>query len=384
MKSLMKYSKIIGIAIILTLCWVENISTIFKSNIWDVRDEMQHFDYINAISEGYIPKSDQLISVYTKSLFPEPAWQDSFWIARDYHTNVSWEANQPPLYYAVLAIPNIIIKNISVAPKTYIYILRSISLFMVLCAVVILLLAAKSKISFWHYSALLSAIIVSYTAKDYATLGNDNLSTLFGALIFYLFTRNDSEVKGILWMVAISSFAAAFVKLSNAILLVPCGLLILLHWKLFTKRDVFRIIGLLLLFPVGKILLFHGIVKTNDNFFFWGKDLLTFLRLYFFSMFNLSASYSLWVGLFFIAGLFYTIFKSLFFKNVINIGTVLQSTALISILLAIFLNFSVPGIHWYSFRHYAAIYAFMISGFLSSFCYLGKELLKESQHNEYY
>jgi hypothetical protein len=381
---LIKYVKIIIIVAILIFCWVENISVVFQTRVWSIKDEMQHFDYINAISEGYFPKSDRLISDYTNSIIPEPAWQDSFWIARGYRWNLSWEANQPPLYYAILAIPNIILKKYSVSSETNIYILRSITLFMVFCAVIILLFAAKSKISFWHQSALLSAIIISYIAKDYITLSNDNLSVLFGALIFYLFTRNNGEVKLIIWLVALSSFAAVFVKLSNALLLVPCGLLVLRHQKLFTKKDVLRVVGLLLLFPAVKFLLIDGNVATNTYFNFRGTGLINFLRIYFAQMLNLSESYSLWVGLFLISVLIYTMVKSLRLIGVISIGTIFQSTASIILLSAIFLNFTVPGIHWGSFRHYAAVYPFVISGFLSSFGYLKKELLKRSQHNEYY
>ena len=369
MKTKIKYL----VVVLLSLCWIENISSVFKTPLWSPRDEVQHYDYINCISDGHLPKAEQKVSHFTERLFY--TWVDSFMNTRGYWYK-SYEANQPVAYYALLAVPNLALKKMDVSPSALIYSLRIISLSIVLIAVLILLYTAKEfeQYPLLRYSAFFSAMVISFISKDvFVSLGNDNLSVLFGAVQFYLFLQEKEETKNIFWMIATASFATFFVKVTNGLLFIPCGLYMVLHKDLLTKMLGVKLVAVLLIFPFAKYVFLPSSITTNQPIDYPGRGIVNFLTLLFGNTFGISFQYSLWVGLL----LLLTLCGSLFItrREELNKSLCFQYSTLAVFTSAVVLNYVLLGIPWSAFRHFAVMYPFMITGFIQSFVVLSQQIM---------
>lgn len=112
-------------------------SQTIREPIWSPIDEIAHYDYIDRLSSGQIPQPDQPISEYTFRITTH--YFD--WIgSKNYDGTLkslgpagySYEAQQPPVYYLILALPNALLKALRVPPPAQITILRLISALMVM------------------------------------------------------------------------------------------------------------------------------------------------------------------------------------------------------------------------------------------------------------
>ena len=381
------------VLIVLSIGWIRNIANVFETPIWSLRDEVQHFDYINCLSEGYFPKAENAISSYSYLLIDSlpPTWSDSILIAKGLGPK-SYEANQPPLYYALLALPNLSMKMLHVNPIIQIHTLRLLSILMVLMAVLVLLFTAN-KLFRWSpflaFTTLLSAGIITFVAADsYTTLGNDLLSPLFGAILFLLFAesfRAKDAIKYLFLIVAIASLATSFVKISNSLLFIPCALLVRYRWNSLTKKHGTLLIALFLLFPILKYLLFHNSIATNQQFFFSGfHNIWWFFRYFFSSMLGLPVAYAAWVGLPLNFLLIFSLFHVLHeqqtnIENIIIEASLL--TTLFVVLLAVLLNYTIHGVHWYLFLHYGSMYPFIAIGFSAAWFIIQKKYAKRGKYH---
>jgi hypothetical protein len=351
---------------------MKNISSVFETPLWSPRDEVQHYDYINSISDGHLPKAEQKVSHFTEHLFY--TWVDSLFNTRGYWYK-SYEANQPVAYYAVLAVPNLALRKMDVSPRVLIYSLRIISLSIVFIAVLFLLYTAKEfkKFPLLRCSAFFSAIVISFVSKDvFVSLGNDNLSVLFGAVQFYLFLQEKEETKKMFWMIAAASFATFFVKVTNGLLFIPCGLYMLLHKDLLTKTVGAKLIVALFIFPFTKYVFLPSSITTNQPIDYPGRGILNFLTLLFGNTFSISFQYSLWLGLFLLLALFCSLFISR--REELTKDLCFQYCTLAVFTSAVVLNYVILGIPWSAFRHFAAMYPFIVTGFIQSFKVLSQQI----------
>jgi hypothetical protein len=379
------------ILIVISLGWIRNVSNVFETPVWSLRDEIQHFDYINCLSDGYLPKAEHAISSYSDHLIDSlpPTWPDSMLTANGFGRK-SYEANQPPLYYALLAAPNLLLKKFHVNPMIQIHTLRLLSLLMVLGAVLVLLYTANNLFvwsPFLAYTTLLAAGIMTLVAHgSYTTLGNDLLSPLFGVVLFHLFIQSFRAMNGMKYLfliVALASLATSFVKVSNALLFIPCTLLIRYRWNSLTKKHSILLIALFLLFPIIKYSLFHNSIVTNQQFSFVGfQNIWWFFRFFFASMLGLPIVYAAWVGVTLNLLLIFSLFY-IFRKQQTNIESIVIEISLLTtlfvVLSAIFLNYAIHGVHWSLFRHYGATYPFVIIGFSAVWFIIQKNICKSQK-----
>lgn len=203
--------------------------------MWSPRDEAAHYDFIDRLTDGERPRPRDRISAHTLELSTrhfaspgEPAHGSS---ARSLGVaGRSYEAHQPPLYYALLAVPNRFLRR-HVAPALQIRLLRLVSLGFAALGAAAVLLAGR------HFGAILPGLEPAATlaafglsigpVAPHTTLGNDALAAAFGGLVFFatiaLVVGRRGWASGL--MVAAIG-AAVFTKLTSAPLLLLLALVL--------------------------------------------------------------------------------------------------------------------------------------------------------------
>lgn len=216
---------------VLAIAWVLNTLVAIREPIWSPRDEIAHFDYIDRLSSGEIPDPRSPVLQYTLLLCSKyftwnapPSFNGS--VASMGTAGRSYEAEQPLLYYAALALPHRLLKG-RVSPETGVRALRLASLSFVFGAALLVILTASrvARVAPAHGAWLLiTALLLSITnIPAYATLGNDSLSALFGALVLFLSVRTLEEPtrqSTLLWLSVTVSISVLLVKATNASLVV--------------------------------------------------------------------------------------------------------------------------------------------------------------------
>lgn len=128
-----KFEKIIH-AILLLLCGLTiiwSVKFIISKNKWSPIDEYAHMDYIDKLENGHLPKlSDQI----SEELFQHIKNNPNKVVGDTIKTreqlgfgNYSYQAKHPPLYYATLILPDIIMKKINFDIFERLKVLRLIS-----------------------------------------------------------------------------------------------------------------------------------------------------------------------------------------------------------------------------------------------------------------
>lgn len=80
-------------------------------------DEVQHFDYIDKLSDGIFPTSNESVSIFITNHLPKTD-----------QVHYSYEAQQGPLYYMLLAIPHKLLKIITNNDNSSFYFYRNLQI----------------------------------------------------------------------------------------------------------------------------------------------------------------------------------------------------------------------------------------------------------------
>lgn len=167
-------------------------------DIWFISDELAHYDYIDQLSSGRLPHPRDGLTDYTIEItadhfgFPDGLHYDG---TRESLGVVgrSYEAQQPPLYYLLLAPPNYVLKKLNVAPPTLIRILRSFNVVVYIGMAVFILLTFRELSMMLGLDPLLGYIVaclaISVRFVHRHHISNDHLPALAGACAFYLGVR---------------------------------------------------------------------------------------------------------------------------------------------------------------------------------------------------
>ncbi len=139
----------------------------------------------------------------------------------------SYEAQQAPLYYALLAIPNLTLKKLQIDPDLQIRVLRAFGIFSLLCSAWLFIAIFGILHSLTgipkSYGLLCAICALHLYISDHATLGNDCFSLFIccsTVLASLLFLREKRRYW--LFLSAVSSLAASYVKIINApIIFIP-------------------------------------------------------------------------------------------------------------------------------------------------------------------
>jgi hypothetical protein len=174
-----------------------NVRLALAQAIWSPRDEIAHYDYVDKLTSLHLPRPDEPISKYTVSLcrifpwFSPPPFdgtQSSMGPA-----GFSYEARQPPLYYAFLAGPNFVMRAFHATPHFQIAALRYLTIVLFEAGALLLvlvfrelsLLAGVSRAWGW----VLAVAVSLPSAPVFTTLGNDAAGLVCGSLAAFFGAR---------------------------------------------------------------------------------------------------------------------------------------------------------------------------------------------------
>jgi len=209
----------------LRLVWV-------VGEIWSPMDELAHYDYIDRLSSGQLPRADDSISSYSAAItaeyfgFPEIASDDPVAVRS---AGRSYEANQFPLYYALMAAPNWLLKQLAVPPPVEVRILRSFDVvFHIGAALIVVRIFAELSTMLgleplfgYFVACLMASVRLLYRFQ----ISPDQLTPLLGVIFVYLLVR--------LWRTGKSSYLGwSALVVSLAFLTKPASGILYLVWIL--------------------------------------------------------------------------------------------------------------------------------------------------------
>lgn len=262
------------LAALLAATFALNFAWTLQQPLWSPRDEIAHFDYIAKLSAGRLPLPDEPISDETFAMCLEFTWTKPANFDGTRQTmglaGTSYEAWQPPLYYALLTPPNLMLEHFGAPPRLRITVLRLFQLLLVQAGLVVLVaafaglqhLGAASRVVGWLVAIGLS---LCGTHQVYS-LGNDNLSPLLGALFVWCHVRHLRTGRPVdLWAAAFVAGLGFWGKYTNGLLIPMHAAACLLAPRAGVPRSLGARLATVLL-PVGMVLvlLVHNQLRFGD------------------------------------------------------------------------------------------------------------------------
>jgi hypothetical protein len=367
-----------------------------RQPVWNPVDELAHMDYIEKIGNGILPKTHDAVS---EDLF-QSIGHTQFMLPPGYDgtrntlslANLSYEAQQPPAYYALLAIPDkiMVVANADVTMR--VKALRLISFLLVLTGTFLYLpifrLLEKILATPLSAAAWLSVIFTLCTSfSNRYGLGNDRLSLLANNLMLLFLLRSVVyKQKRDDYLFALAGVLAGLTKYTN---LPWIAALVIIHLcaKRSQEKKIFAQFHLLILLLLPLWMAWNFVRETGPVKEFalmlpaGHVDFRTFLQLLLGDMTDLSFLGIRSPHLFdpILAGwLLSFIFVVYKWKKITRQAPwMLFSGGIIFLLLCaqFLLNRYVAGVHWYAYRHYSgysACWFIACSGWLYVFFLQGK------------
>jgi len=258
-----KFSPFFILILALSLLFIRNLPLCFIIPIWSHGDEIGHLDYVFKLNQGHLPYPTEFIE---SSLFIlHKRHYDSRYLTKrsGYHIKspeelglaaYSYEANQPPLPYLIMALFRYILICLNTSLLLQVKFLRIIPLLAISCGLVIIYLGLKrTKIqNILYYYPLL---FIPLLAQDmFFSINTDAFSFLFGSLaitgMIYLFKSSYSQ-KGWIWL-TVGTSLALWTKATNVLLFIPWLILTFFLWQ---KKKNKRVLFVSLLFLIIAIIL---------------------------------------------------------------------------------------------------------------------------------
>ncbi|EIJ42218.1 hypothetical protein BegalDRAFT_1322 [Beggiatoa alba B18LD] len=215
---------------------------------WSPIDEQAHYDYIDVLTQGRLPAPDADITEYTHYLTTEifhfaPA--DNLGLV-----GKSYQAQQPPVYYALLAIPNWVLKTLAVDPTQQIRLLRFITQLFILLGCLLLIPIFKELQQLFgiqaNYGYVFACLLLCLQLDRRYALSNDNLA-LFLSHFSLLCLLRAWRLQQLSYVgLASTGVTLAFLtKYSNGLLLVPLGVFLCL-WGWYVRYTLRAMLSLML------------------------------------------------------------------------------------------------------------------------------------------
>ncbi len=365
----------------------------WRRGVWGIRDEIAHYDYIERLSHWRMPAPGDPISERTYRLtmqglsWNRPAGFDGSRKAMGLD-GLSYEAQQPPLYYLVMAGPNRFLEFLDVAPFALVRTLRTVQLLLVAAGLLALVCAARELSELTGvdpvWGRLLAVALLVTNANWYSSLSNDNFSVPVGCLFTWLLIRAGRTASPRAALIAGAVAAAGvLVKLTNAILILPLAIVVLRR----RRQTGLRIRQVLppLLLPLGALAVWGGlgVIRFGDptgqgavrNYFApWVRplDTVDLTRYLVADAMNIRHIGFSWPpALVWAAALAIPAHALVRIRRLVSSGSPSDGVALLSaavalsvLLSATYLNLLEPGVHWHTFRHYAATLPFWYAALL--------------------
>lgn len=249
--------------------------------IWSPLDEIAHYDYIHELSTGRVPHPKEFISDHTLGItldyFGFPAGMAKYDGAKESLGAMgrSYEAQQPPVYYLLMAAPDAMLERAGVSPPTVIRLLRSVNILFYGGAAFFIVLAYRDLSPLcglppvYGYFVAFFATAVRYLFRY--QLDSDHLSALLGAACVYLAIHlwRTRDHRYVAWS-GLAAVLAVLTKYTNGLLLLGWLLNTLFYYERAERpraRIRLRHAAPLLLLP-----LYFGI---NAWLYGWGDILKT-------------------------------------------------------------------------------------------------------------
>lgn len=364
---------------ILFCYFLVNVSFVLNRDIWSPIDEIAHYDYIDKLSDGHIPHSQEQISDYTLDLVKKykSTKPDSFdgTKASLSTIGISYEVQQPPVYYLLLAIPNNLIKNNIANSQTQIEILRIINaLFFFLAALVTILIFKQLEIIYpgkinVGYGYFYAFVILIADLPMHYHISNDQLSLLTATITIFFMLKFYNHRLFFYWFLALCSailcfltkYSSGYIGVAVLVASVPLIATESNRFKQLVYYFTIVCLGLLLLLFLYTFS-FKEKIDFVKQFFLWiePRDLFGVLEpLLRFSISieyiynNLIINYKALIVLMFI-NLAIAYYQYCYKHNHYSIALVGSLFAVLVIISALLLNAYQLGVSWHEFRHYNA------------------------------
>lgn len=266
----------------ITIVW--SIKYIWQQEKWSPIDEYAHMDYIEKMREGMMPKLHYAIShdIY-QNLIEQPVRM----FTPPVHSreelgmgNYSYQAKHPPLYYAVLIAPNMILKKMGYDAFQRLKVLRLISYLLFAFASFLYiplfkLLKQKGYLipEFYSWFCVLFSLLIA-THQRYG-LTNNMLSPLFinASLLFVFKYQLTTQIKFLYTSILLAGLSIC-VALTN-VFIVPFILLyaLIIYWPNFSVKTFFYALAILLI-PVIIIVWWKIVTIPDEKFEEYVQNLL--------------------------------------------------------------------------------------------------------------
>ena len=250
----------------LSFLFIRNIPLCFIMPLWSHGDEIGHMDYALKLNRGHFPGLTEYIE---PSLFLlHKANYDNRYLTNHPRHNIqklddmglaaySYEANQPPFPYLIIALFRRILSSFNVSFLLQVKLLRLLSLFAFSLGLVLIYLGMKTaKISnpFYYYPLLFIPLL----AQDmYFSINTDSFAFLGGCFVIMmmiLLFKNPSSMKNwILLFLGVS--IALWMKATNAFYFILWPILTVFLWnkkpnkKILLPSILFLLLAILLSSP---------------------------------------------------------------------------------------------------------------------------------------
>jgi hypothetical protein len=235
----------------LSFLLLRNIPLCLLMPPWAHGDEIGHFDYILKLDRGHLPVHSDMIEPQTWALHKvhydmrysiDSRIGERNLIKLDSIAQYSYEAHQPPLPYAVMALVRKAFLLFQPSLLVQLKLLRIVSLFAVVLGLWVIYsgLTAVGIKALYFYSPLL---FIPLLVKDmFFSLNTDNFSFLFGSIavagVIRLF-KNPVSAKNWIWLSA-GTVLALWTKIPNAFLLAVWPAVLWLLRRKFPDKKVFK------------------------------------------------------------------------------------------------------------------------------------------------
>jgi hypothetical protein len=381
-----QYSIYTCLGILICYVLLRSFLYVIREPVWGVLDETAHMDYIEKLSNGkFIFNTDSLVEksifeslVYTRWGKPKE-FDGSVYSAGI--AALSYELHQPPLYYLIMTVPNLIMMHSGFSLVQRVMALRLLSWLIFLVALFIGFLSMNNLLKKLGFkSTILPAMIYVLFLTLLGSIGrysvsNDWLPLLFVNTIIYLLTKlyfhNDKKIIGYLHitiaglclikqtylpLAIIFFFIASIIEVSfykSAFYYITYIPVLLWYTMFFYQWHEIKISKAIfnLILPAGMVDFKTFMLILLSNAFNW-KAILPF-----------SFTPQLWIfSLFFI-----TLFAVIYFNKSGFIFFIVMIVLFILIIMMYVLNKWIGGVHWYSYRHFNG-YGFFI--FMGAFGWL--------------
>lgn len=367
--------------VLLGLHTLLTLYAVYHQPLWSPKDELAHYDYIDKLSNFRIPRMGERISDYSLRLTLDySTWKNPKGFngtAKKMGVNgLSYEAQQPALYYLLLAGPNRILKSAGLNPLMQIFTLRCYQWIFILLGLLLAIPIFKELSLLFGTDPLWGYVWAFYLSLSITWTGvqltNDNLSLLAGNAVLYATLRFMRD-RTIFWNIssAFLTTMALWVKATN-------GLFLLLHlivraravmqknagrrWRMVAFALPFLFILLQTAFNIAYHKDLFKISMVRDHFSSWVLPIhnpLKFIVALFqdsVDLKHLGLHPTIWVGfvLLLVVGAkvpFYCIrwFRTRALQFVPAISALAISLGVIGS--ALTMNYLCPGVRWASFRH---------------------------------